>query len=90
MPYFGYFKVDHLDCPPFDLFANGDTMGPDDVRTYEPFSLKLWCHYARGASSILDIGSHVGIYTMAAAALRKDIPIHAFEPNPYNAARLRV
>lgn len=52
--------------------------------------MRLWCRYAKTATSILDIGAHTGVYALAAASLRKDIPIHAFEPNPFTAARLRV
>src|SRR6185295_692567 len=57
---------------------------------FEPASMRLWCGLARTATGILDIGANVGIYSLAAAALRGDIPIHAFEPNPHAFARLRV
>lgn len=93
MAHFGYYEVDLFDCPPFQMFSNGDdpfSVYVLEYRRFEPQSMSLWCKFVRRASSILDIGANVGAYSMAAASLRKDIPIHAFEPNPYAAARLRV
>lgn len=93
MAHFGYFTVDIFDCPPFRMFSNGDDPRAADIleqRQFEPYSMKLWCGLARAASSILDIGAHTGVYSLAAAALRRDIAIHAFEPNPFSGARLRV
>lgn len=92
-PYFGYYAVDIFDCPPFLLFTNNDCPIAEYIlyqRRFEMGSLKLWCRLARNASAILDIGAHVGIYSLAAAALRPDLAIHAFEPNPHAYARLRV
>lgn len=92
-PLFGYFDIDIFDCPPFIMFSNGDCPRVHDIVTlgnFEPVSMKLWCALARRASAIIDVGAHVGVYSLAAAALRGDIQIHAFEPNPYAAARLRV
>jgi FkbM family methyltransferase len=93
MPYFGYVDVDVFECPPFVMFTNNDTPVVKSIytsRTFEPMSMKLWCRLARGATGILDIGANVGIYSLAAAALRPDLTIHAFEANPYACARLRV
>jgi len=89
----GFYTADIFDCPPFQMFTNGDDPRAADIRehrAFEPHSMRLWCRLARTATAILDIGAHSGVYSLAAAALRKDIPIHAFEPNPYAAARLRV
>ena len=52
--------------------------------------MRLWCRLARDATGIVDIGANVGVYALAAASLRRDIPIYAFEPNPHAYARLRV
>lgn len=93
MTHFGYYTVDLFDCPPFQMFSNGDDPRAADIlenRRFEPHSMKLWCRYAGMATAILDVGAHTGVYALAAASLRKDIPIHAFEPNPFTAARLRV
>lgn len=92
-PYFGFYEVDLFDCPPFLMFTNNDCPRGWNIlfeRYFEPHSMKLWCQMARRATGILDIGAHVGVYSLAAAALRKDITIHAFEPNPYAFARLRM
>src|SRR4051812_10904245 len=89
--YYGYVTVDIFDCPPFLMFTNNDCPRCDDIlfhRRFEPASMKIWCALARTATAIIDVGAQVGVYTMAAAALRSDIPVHAFEPNPYAFTRL--
>lgn len=93
VPPFGYFQMDMFECPPFVMFANNDTPVVDYILangTFEPFSMSLWCRLAKTATGILDIGANVGIYSIAAAKLRPDLEVHAFEPNPYAFARLRV
>jgi FkbM family methyltransferase len=92
-PYFGYFTADIFDCPPFIMFTNNDCPGSTSIlyhRQFEMGSLRLWCALAKSASSVIDIGANVGIYSLTVAALRSDIPIHAFEPNPHAFARLRL
>src|SRR5687767_9879995 len=92
-PYYGYYTADIFECPPFVMFTSNDCPRAWNIlyeRTFEPQSMKLWCRLAREATGILDIGAHVGVYSLAAAALRKDIDVHAFEPNPYAFARLRL
>ena len=91
--YFGFYTVDCFDCPSFTMFTANDCPRAVDIlyhRTFEPMSMKLWCRLASIASGIFDIGAHVGVYSLAAASLRPDLPVHAFEPNPYAYARLRV
>ena len=92
-PYFGYYVVDIFECPSFVMFTNHDCMRAKDIlyhRYFEPGSMKLWCRLAKLATGIIDIGAQVGVYSLAAAALRADIPIYAFEPHPFAFARLRV
>ena len=91
--YFGYYEVDIFECPTFLMFTNNDCPRGWDIlflRHFEPQSMKLWCRLARTATGILDIGAHVGVYSLAAAALRDDVKIHAFEPNPHAYSRLRM
>ena len=91
--FYGFFQVDIFDCPPFAMFTANDCPRAFNIiyeGKFEPGSMALWCRYARQATAILDIGAHVGVYALAAAALRQDIPIYAFEPNPFASARLRV
>ena len=92
MNFMGVYSVDLFDCPPFGMVTFGDCPRSINIleqKRFEPESMRLWCELARTATSILDIGAHVGVYSLAAASLRKDIPIHAFEPNPYAYSRLR-
>jgi len=91
--YYGYYTVDLFECPSFVMFTNNDCPRGWDIlcnRYFEPQSMKVWCRLARTASGILDIGAHVGVYSLAACALRKDIKVHAFEPNPHAYTRLRM
>ena len=91
--YYGYYTVGIFDCPPFVMFTNNDCPRAINILyqgAFEPGSMALWCRYARDATAILDVGAHVGVYALAAAALRTDIDIHAFEPNPFASARLRL
>lgn len=92
-PYYGYYTVDLFECPAFLMFTNHDCPRGWDIlfdRYFEPQSMKIWCRLARTATEILDIGAHVGVYSLAAAALRKDIKIRSFEPNPNAYTRLRM
>ncbi len=51
--------------------------------------LSCWEVAARGAKVVLDIGANAGIYSLAALASQPDAAVHAFEPTPEIAARLR-
>lgn len=93
LPYYGYITVDVFDCPSFVMFTNNDSPGVAYILqtgAFEPCSTAVWCALARDATGILDIGANVGIYSLCAAMLRPDLSIHAFEPNPYAYARLRM
>lgn len=91
-PYYGFYDVDLFDCLPFVMFTANDCPRAINIfnRDFELTSMKLWCHLARQATCIVDVGAHVGVYSLAAAALRQDVPIHAFEPNPHAFARLKM
>jgi len=93
VPPFGYFELDMFECPPFVMFANNDVPVLEYIisnGTFEPRSLSVWCRLAKTATGFLDIGANVGIYSLAAAKLRPEIAVHAYEPNPYAYARLRM
>jgi FkbM family methyltransferase len=51
--------------------------------------LRCWETAAKGAEFILDVGANAGIYSLAALAIQPDATVHAFEPTPEIAARLR-
>jgi FkbM family methyltransferase len=89
----GFYACDLFDCPPFEMFHANDCPRAVDIlrdRSFEPMSLKIWCALVRDANAVFDVGAHVGVYSLAAAALRPDVPIHAYEPNPDVFARLAL
>jgi len=51
--------------------------------------LDCWSGAAKGAKVILDVGANAGIYSLAALAVEPKARIHAFEPTPEIAERLR-
>jgi|SRR5580658_1408254 FkbM family methyltransferase len=52
--------------------------------------LRCWETAAKGAKLIFDVGANAGIYSLAALAIQPDATVHAFEPTPEIAARLRA
>jgi FkbM family methyltransferase len=52
--------------------------------------LSCWETAAQGAKVVLDVGANAGIYSLAALAIEPDATVHAFEPTPEIAARLRT
>ena len=91
-PYYGYVEVEFPDCPRLVMFTNNDAPGVASAMQgiFEPTSVKLWARLCRSTTGVLDIGANVGIYSLCAARLRPDLQVHAFEPNPYAFARLRM
>ncbi len=92
-PFFGYVDVKFLPGAPFVMFNNGDDSVANEILTkgeFEAGSMRLWVDLCRRATCALDVGAYTGIFALAAASTRSDLPIHAFEPNPYSCARLRV
>ena len=51
--------------------------------------LKSWCNFASSAKVILDVGANAGIFSLAALAAQPQAIVHAFEPTPAIAERLR-
>ena len=92
IPYFGYFNVDIFDCPDFTMFTNNDCPRSRQIlceKSFENTSMRIWCNLIKGATSTIDIGAHVGVYTLAAAASGVK-NIYSFEPNPQAFERLRI
>jgi FkbM family methyltransferase len=52
--------------------------------------LAHWQGFAQSAKVVFDVGANAGIYSFAAAAANGDAQIHAFEPTPEIATRLRA
>jgi FkbM family methyltransferase len=75
-------RVDLSDIVGNDLFCMGDH--------YEAPTFALWCSLAEDADTILDLGSHVGLYACAAASVRPGARVVAVEAFPRNATLLRT
>jgi FkbM family methyltransferase len=56
----------------------------------EEHIIECWENAAKGAKVILDVGANAGIYSLAALASQPAAMVHAFEPTPEIAARLRA
>jgi FkbM family methyltransferase len=56
----------------------------------EEHILGCWKEVAKGAKVVLDVGANAGIYSLTALAMQPDATVHAFEPTPEIAARLRA
>jgi FkbM family methyltransferase len=52
--------------------------------------LACWQSMAKDAKVILDVGANAGIYSLAALAIQREASVHAFEPTPEIAERLRA
>jgi len=68
----------------FDLsdIVGNDLYCMDDH--YEALTLALWCSLAEDAETILDLGSHIGLFACAAASVNRHarvIAVEAFAPN---------
>ncbi len=57
---------------------------------FEPESLKLFLELLETSETVLDVGSHVGLYALLAAVDRPDTKVLAFEPVPRNLGYLRT
>jgi FkbM family methyltransferase len=58
--------------------------------SYEPEQTRLFQAHVRPGDTVLDVGAHVGYYTVLSAVLAGDSgSVWSFEPNPANAAFLR-
>lgn len=58
--------------------------------TYEPEQTRLFQEHVRPGDTVLDIGAHVGYYSLLSSVLAGDAgTVWAFEPNPHNCAFLR-
>ncbi|CAA9362849.1 MAG: hypothetical protein AVDCRST_MAG68-4595 [uncultured Gemmatimonadetes bacterium] len=58
--------------------------------SYEPEQTRLFQEHVRPGDTVLDVGAHVGYYTVLSAVLAGERgAVWAFEPNPANARFLR-
>jgi FkbM family methyltransferase len=55
----------------------------------EEENIRCWQSMARRATTIFDVGANAGIYSLAALAVQPPATVHAFEPTPEIAKKLR-
>ena len=55
----------------------------------EAHFLDIWEHEAKGARMVFDVGANAGVYSLATLAANEHATVHAFEPTPEIASRLR-
>ena len=72
--------INHDDMVADKFFFNG---------CYERSTLALWCHFAKTATQIIDVGSHTGVYSLAAATSNPNASIISIEPVAVNVIRQR-
>jgi FkbM family methyltransferase len=87
----GTVEVTGYGIPTFQLHSNGDcpiSAVVEKKGVYEPTSMQVWASLAATAGMIVDVGAHVGFYSLLTASVNSSIPIHALEPNPEAYARL--
>ncbi len=94
-PYHGFIDIPLPGGEQISLFCNNDDLTAlaylwIDGFQEEPYSLDLWMKLCRKASTILDIGSHVGLFALAAARANPQARIRAFEAVDFIYARLMV
>ena len=51
------------------------------AETWERRSLRIWCHLARTANCIVDVGANSGIYSLAAQVVNPSAKVIALEPS---------
>ncbi len=54
---------------------------------YERESIAEWRHRSTTAKTIVDVGAHVGLYSLIAASANPRATVHAFEPTAELASR---
>jgi len=78
-------QIDGHGEPGFLMHSKGDCPVCEVVvRTgaYEPTSMQVWQALVRHSDVAIDVGAHVGVFSLLAAAASPTMPVHAFEPNP--------
>lgn len=94
-PYRGFVDLRPSFGTPITMFCNNDEMTALQLFwrrnfEYEPTSLKLWAALAKRASTILDIGAHIGVFSLVAATVNPKAKVRAFEAIDYIYSRLVV
>lgn len=94
IPMVGEIELDLPDGRRVVLVSDGyDSLGSrvywSGIDGFEPESLRLFLELLDTSDTVLDIGSHVGLYALLAAVDRPQTEVFAFEPVPRNLEYLR-
>lgn len=85
VPYRGIVDVDCGGGKKFRIRSRGHNIENglywEGMFAHEPGSMREWTERAEHSGTVLDIGSHSGVFALAAAAMGADV-VHAFEPLP--------
>ena len=60
-----------------------------ETRGYEPYSTAIFRLSCSWADDVIDIGAHIGYYSLLAASTKPTARVVAVEASPHNAATLR-
>jgi FkbM family methyltransferase len=94
LPRSGPVTVEVPGGPTFRMWSRGD----DNIATrlfwrgfegFEPETAMMFARLARGAGVVLDVGAHVGYFSLLAASTTPTATVYAFEPLPQVASRLK-
>ncbi|NKE48205.1 FkbM family methyltransferase [Roseomonas frigidaquae] len=94
-PFYGYAEVVTKYVAPFVMFCNNDEVFAycanwNGAFDYEEHTLRAWSLLCKESSAILDIGAHVGLFSLVAALSNPKAEIDAFEAIDHIFARLFV
>ena len=94
-PFHGYAEVVTGYVDPFVMFCNNDEPFSYNANwngffDYEEQTLRLWSSLCKKASSVIDVGAHVGLFSLVAALSNPKASIDAFEAVDHIFARLFV
>lgn len=81
-----------MESQTFSLWARGDDALVSKLYYYNEWEKNVvswFCFFSARRSNVVDAGANIGLFSILAAKGNADSVIHAFEPNPYNSARLR-
>ena len=64
----------------FDVNSSLEQWRVDSLLTKEPETIAWIEHYAKGGGFFFDIGANIGVYSLYAAKVNKDLQVFSFEP----------
>jgi FkbM family methyltransferase len=73
-----------------DKNTKGDLDVIDEVVTRDMYCMRGYAKMYPAPSLVLDVGAHIGTFSVLAKTLWPDVPVIAFEPNPTSFAMLEA